>query len=223
MKGMKLTALLALISGTLPLAVSAQVVVLTSPAAQVEESSQSSATVVVPDTTAIAVLPPAVDSRHFFEQHPTTQERRGIGIGSQASAPLIAPQFNEPMIGQQGPSPFEPGGVAQTVRFLPVGVQPGLSDQGLIFPEPGTIVVGPQGTAVEINASGNVNVTTGFQSHRTDSRNNNNSTTTREHNSAMGQNNTATDQNNAAIGRTRALSTASGPRGAPVAHSGHGK
>jgi len=73
----------------------------------------------------------------------TVQDQRGIGIAHQASEPTIGPQFNQPMIGQPGPSPAQ-FGFPQPAQVLPAGVQPGLSDQGLIFPAQGTIIVGPQ-------------------------------------------------------------------------------
>jgi hypothetical protein len=98
------------------------------------------------------VLPQGFDEHHEFIEHPTTQDRRGIGIGPQTSAPVIAPQYNEPMIGQQGPPAMQPG---LPQNALPPGVRPGLSDQGPIFPAPGTIVVGPQGV-VQTPQSGGV-------------------------------------------------------------------
>jgi len=67
----------------------------------------------------------------------TTEETRGIGNGQQGSGIPIDPLSSEPTGGletseQQIGEPGEPA------------ILPGLSDQGLVFPEPSTIIVGPQ-------------------------------------------------------------------------------
>ncbi len=96
-----------------------------------------------PNTVALGSQPPGLPvafdpslSRVTPSQNFGTQDRRGIGIGLQGSGTAIGPQSSEPTIGPQSSEP------AIGQQGSPA-VVPGISDQGLIFPAPNTVVVGP--------------------------------------------------------------------------------